>query len=129
MTKAKGALALLLCSALCTAALAQSDFLTVNGKFIITGSPVNNSLGGAVTMTTQNTYYDGPTVAQGSTGTWFASGNATVAGVAANNLILCKLWDGTTVIDSATLQPSNGLSVTLHLSGYLATPAGNLRIR
>jgi hypothetical protein len=26
------------------------------------------------------------------------------------------------------LQPSNGLSVTLHLSGYLATPAGNLRI-
>ena len=91
-------------------------------------SNVTNSLAGAVTMTTQNTYYDGPSVAQGSVGTWFASGNATVAAAAANNLVLCKLWDGTTLIDSGTLQPSNGLSVTMHLSGYLAAPAGNLRI-
>lgn len=91
-------------------------------------SVINNSLVGAVTMTTQNTYYDGPSVAQGSTGTWFASGNATVSAVAANNQVLCKLWDGTTVIDSGTLQPSNSLNVTIPLSGYLASPAGNLRI-
>jgi hypothetical protein len=38
------------------------------------------------------------------------------------------LWDGTTLIASGYAQPSDGLKVTIHLSGYLAAPAGNLRI-
>ncbi len=52
-------------------------------------------------MTTSGTYYDGPSVAQGTTGTWFVSGTAVVTQSAnVNDIVTCKLWDGTTVIDS-----------------------------
>jgi hypothetical protein len=91
-------------------------------------APLTNSLAAAVPMTAANTYYDGPSVAQGAIGTWFASGEVTISAVAANNQILAKLWDGTTLIASGYAQPSSGLNVTIHLSGYLASPAGNLRI-
>lgn len=91
-------------------------------------SSITNSLAGAVTMTTAVTYYDGPSVAQGSTGTWFSSGNATISAPQASDQILCKLWDGTTLIDSGYAQTGNGLLASIHLSGYLASPAGNLRI-
>jgi hypothetical protein len=87
-----------------------------------------NSLVGAVTMTTAGVYYDGPSVAQGATGTWFASGNATVSVPLVGNLVLCRLSDGTTTIDSGALQSAASQIVTIHLSGYLASPAGNLRI-
>ncbi len=153
---------LLIYLALCFPAFAQSDYLSLNGKFTLTGGPftatglvknsdlansattvagqtctlgstcglsaLTNSLVGAVTMTTSSTYYDGPSVAQGVTETWFASGNATIAAVLANDQVLCKLWDGTTLIDSGYAQPSNGLKLSVHLSGYLASPAGNLEI-
>lgn len=95
----------------------------LNGLDVIT-----NSLTGTVTMTTNSTFYDGPSVAQGSTGTWFASGIVTVNAVAANDQLMAKLWDGTTLIASAYEQSQNGLVVSFHLSGYLASPAGNLRI-
>jgi hypothetical protein len=135
-SKASLALALLLC-----ASLARADGIinggggatTVAGQTCAFGSTcglsaLNNSLTTAVSMPTQGTYVDGPSVAQGSTGTWFASGAATVDGVAQGNTITCRLSDGTTVIDSGTYQPSTSLNITAHLSGFLTSPAGNLRI-
>ena len=94
---------------------------------------ITNSLSGDVNCNNTGLYFDGPSVAQGSSGTWFASGTVTVggAGLAAGDVFNIKLWDGTTVISSteATYEGPNGsLSKSVSLSGMLATPAGNLRI-
>lgn len=87
---------------------------------------ITNSLGGNVTINNA-TYTTGPTVAQGSTGTWFASGNVTIAALNGNQ-ITCRLSDGTNVIDSGTVQIAGDLITSLHLSGFRAAPSGNLQI-
>lgn len=93
-------------------------------------SQITASLGADVALSNTGTYFDGPSIAQGSTGTWFASGSVTLNDtVTAPTAIDCKLWDGTTVVASGRSTPVNTSTyVTLALSGYLATPAGNLRI-
>lgn len=87
-----------------------------------------NSLGGDVAMNVSANYFDGPSTAQGSTGTWFASGTVTITDSAIDN-VFCKLWDGTTVISSAASSVfSAGNYISVSLSGFLATPVNNLRI-
>ncbi len=92
-------------------------------------SQITASLGANVALNNTSNYFDGPSIAQGSTGTWWASGTATVTDTAGAANIDCKLWDGTTVIASgrASIQAVN-LVVAVALSGFLATPAGNIRI-
>lgn len=92
-------------------------------------SPITNSLSGDVALNNTANYFDGPSVAQGTSGTWFVSGNVLLqdnAGVATINV---KLWDGTTIIDSGKCRilATNG-EVMISLSGYITSPAGNLRI-
>ena len=101
--------------------------------FLTTLSSFTNSLSGDVTMTNSGTYYDGPTVAQGTSGTWFASGTITIsAGFGAHGDILdVKLWDGTTVI--ASLQSGQTSTATYNtlsysLSGIITSPAANIKI-
>lgn len=92
-------------------------------------SPITNSLSGDVSLNNTSNYFDGPSVAQGSTGTWFVSGAVTVKDTAGGATFVAKLWDGTTVIASATIvSTAANNEVIVALSGYLATPAGNLRI-
>jgi hypothetical protein len=92
-------------------------------------SQVTNSLGAPVTMTTQNVVVDGPSVSQGTVGTWIVTGGVSLSGASANQILVCKLWDGTTLISSGVAVPtSTGVVSSMHLSGVLATPAGNLRI-
>lgn len=94
----------------------------------VTLSPIINSLGADVALNNTGSYFTGPSIAQGTSGVWFASGQVTVtSGDIAN--INAKLWDGTTVIDSgrATIAGTNQ-AVCIHLSGYLSAPAGNIRI-
>lgn len=96
----------------------------------VTMSPITNSLSGDVALNDTGLYFTGPTVAQGTVGTWFVSGTVTVndtAGVARFNV---KLWDGTTVIASARAVQFSGDSTgtSVSLSGYITSPAGNLRI-
>lgn len=92
---------------------------------------ITNSLAADVALNNTANYFTGPTVAQGSTGTWFASGTVTLTdpNATASNFY-AKLWDGATVIASATvIRTANaGYRVSLSLSGYLASPAGNIRI-
>lgn len=90
---------------------------------------LTNSLTGDVAMNNISNYFTGPTVAQGTTGTWFASGTVTVIDGNGAASYDAKLWDGTTVIASARIT-SAGASFreTISLSGYLASPAGNIRI-
>ena len=95
------------------------------------GTPVTNSLSGNVTLNNTGTYFDGPSVAQGTTGTWLASGTITVRDTAfGSGNMNCKLWDGTTVIASCTTTTSATTNnpITVSLSGYLANPAANIKI-
>jgi hypothetical protein len=91
-------------------------------------APITASLGSNVALNS-STYTDGPSIAQGTTGTWWVSGTITGNNTAGASFITCKLWDGTTVISSTenTVTAAN-LITSLTLSGFLATPAGNLRI-
>lgn len=102
---------------------------TATTAYVPSNTQVANSLSGDVSLNNTGTYFDGPSVAQGSSGTWFASGTVTVVDTAGSNNIYCKLWDGTSLLSSAgvTIAGAND-NTTISLSGFLATPAGNLRI-
>lgn len=94
-------------------------------------SALTNSISGDVALNNTANYFTGPTVAQGTTGTFFASGTVTLTDTSAGaSNFYAKLWDGTTVIASTTvLRTANAnYRVSLSLSGFLASPAGNLRI-
>jgi hypothetical protein len=92
-------------------------------------TPIHASLGSDVALNNIANYFDGPSIAQGTTGTWFASGTVTVVDSAGAANFNCKLWDGTTVIASAKgSMTSAGFPVSVSLSGYIASPAGNIRI-
>lgn len=92
-------------------------------------SSLSNSIGADVATNSAGTYFDGPSVAQGTTGTWFVSGTVTVIDTGASRNFNCKLWDGTTVIASAAVSTAGAnFADTVTLSGCLASPAGNLRI-
>ncbi len=88
---------------------------------------LTNSLGADVLLNNTANYFDGPSVAQGTTGTWFASGTVTVQDTVAAN-IFCKLWDGTTIISSTAVGDTATFFISLALSGVITSPAGNLRI-
>jgi len=82
-------------------------------------------------MVAIGTLYTGPSVAQGTAGTWFASGQVTVGSSGGGDNFDAILWDGTTVIDSCrftTTSVSGGYVAAVTLSGVLANPAGNIRI-
>jgi len=96
-------------------------------------SQITNSLSGDVNLNNTANYFDGPSIAQGVTGTWFAFGTVLIecptGGGGLNNKVNVKLWDGTTVINSTgSFNVSDGSRVPVSLSGYLASPAGNIRI-
>jgi len=93
-------------------------------------SPITNSLGADVLLNNTANYFDGPSVAQGASGTWFVSGTVTLENPTNTSRVELKLWDGTTVIDSAVITINSGTNVPLAftLSGFITSPAGNLRI-
>lgn len=95
----------------------------------VIGARLTASLGGDVTLNNTGSYFDGPSVAQGTVGTFLATGTVVcwdTAGAAQFNV---KLWDGTTVIASAATQSrAASTPVSISLSGYITSPAGNIRI-
>ena len=111
------------------AVVGTTDTQTLTNKTLnVTGNtfnftPITASLGSDVALNNTANYFDGPSVAQGTSGTWFVSGTVSFSG---NSQFYAKLWDGTTVINSAqTAFSSNG---SLTLTGYISSPVGNLRI-
>jgi hypothetical protein len=95
---------------------------------LVSASPITNSLGADVALNNTANFFDGPSIAQGTSGTWWVSGTVTVQDTAAAANIDCKLWDGTTVIATAATEVLSGNINSVTLSGFLANPAGNLRI-
>ena len=80
-----------------------------------------NQLSGNVTMTTLNTYYDGPSLSLN--GTYFLSGTVSVkdnSGGGAQQFT-AKLWNGTTVIASTETTIGATEDGSLSLSGYVTT--------
>ena len=106
-----------------------SAFFTVGFPTVVAASPITNSLGADVALNNTANYFDGPSIAQGTSGTWFVSGTVTLNNTGTAGAFLVKLWDGTTVIASASVDGSAaGFKTSCSLSGYIASPAGNLRM-
>ena len=92
-------------------------------------SPITNALSGDVALNNTAVYFDGPSIAQGTSGTWFVSGSVTLRDTAGSATFFIKLWDGTTVIQATGLYVTGAnLTNSVNLSGYITAPAGNLRI-
>lgn len=92
-------------------------------------APITAALGADVDLNNTANYFSGPSIAQGSTGTWFAHGQVTVLDTAGAANFLVKLWDGTTVIASTQVYGlAANIPVCVTLSGYIISPAGNITI-
>lgn len=90
---------------------------------------LTNSISGDVSLNDTGLYFDGPIVAQGTTGKWFASGTVTLTDTAGAANMYAKLWDGTTVIASGVQRVSAANQFAhIALSGYIANPQGDIRI-
>lgn len=91
-------------------------------------SKITISLLADVNLTNTTLYFDGPSLAQGTTGIWLVTGNVTITN--AGGLVgSAKLWDGTTIIDSTSWSMGAAVgSANIHLSGIITNPAANLRI-
>jgi hypothetical protein len=90
-----------------------------------------NSLSGDVSLNNTANYFDGPAVAQGTTGTFLVTGQITVRDTAATATVYAKLWDGTTVCNSAstgTPSTANANDSIITLSCVVTNPAANMRI-
>lgn len=93
-------------------------------------SKFTNALSADVAMTTANAYFDGPSVAQGSTGTWLVIGSVTFEDPTTAVQIRVKLWDGTNVLASTIINDTVAANATwcVTLAGISTSPAGNLRM-
>ena len=106
--------------------------ITVTNAVSITGaasmlSPITNSLSSDVALNNVSIYFDGPSLAQGTVGAWFASGTVTVI-VVSGSTIETKLWDSATVISSSRFIVPTGGHASIALSGFINNPVGNIRI-
>jgi hypothetical protein len=102
---------------------------TLAGVGVNVGSQITNYISGDIALANTALYYDGPSVSQGTSGTWFVSGTVVINVTGAAAGIYFKLWDGTTLINSTYLTaPGGNYSTPVSLSGFMASPAGNLRI-
>jgi hypothetical protein len=91
-------------------------------------SPITNSLAADVLLNNTANYFDGPSVAQGTAGTWYVSGTVSIIDTV-NAIFLVKLWDGVTVIDSRLVYNMAGTdNQPATFTGIITSPAGNLRI-
>jgi len=99
------------------------------GVISLAMSPITNSTSVDIALNNVSSYFDGPTVVQGTSGTWFASGTITATDTGGTAVINCKLWDGTTTIASATEFVSAATAtVAISLSGFLTNPASNIKM-
>lgn len=90
-------------------------------------SPITASLAADVDLNNTANYFTGPTISQGTSGTWFVSGTVTLTGTVTDQINV-KLWDGTTVISSCAVNINAATATVVSLSGYITNPAGDLKI-
>lgn len=92
-------------------------------------SSLTNSLGSNVAMNNTALFFTGPSVVQGTTGVWLASGTVTLVDTASVAGFNCVISDGSTNVASARgVSQSANSPIAIALSGVITNPAGNLRI-
>ncbi len=101
--------------------------ITTTGTCAVSLTTATNVLGADVLLNNTANYFDGPSMAQGTSGTWWVSGAVTVTDPTSAQ-IHCKLWDGTTVISSSSVTVGAGFEGSISLSGFLVSPAANIKI-
>lgn len=103
--------------------------ITSTGTLAVSLSKITASLSADVLLNSTGNYFDGPSIAQGTSGTWWVSGQVTVFDTAGACSFFAKLWDGTTVIAS-TFQttPAANFGSVISLAGFISSPANNLKI-
>ena len=112
-------------------ATSQATGILPRAKGGFDADEITNALAANANMTATGAYFTGPTVAQGTSGTWFVRGSITVINTGGGDNVNVKLWDGTNVIASASValvSISGTYRANVHLSGIAVSPAGNLRI-
>jgi hypothetical protein len=93
-------------------------------------APLTTSLGSNVNLNNTGTYFNGPIVAQGTSGTWFFSGQVSVTDGAGSAAFNVRLTDGTTVIASSRAQTSGAnVPLSIPVSGFLTSPAASVMIQ
>lgn len=103
--------------------------ITTSGTCAVSLTSVTNSIGADVLLNNIANYFDGPSTAQGTSGTWFASGTVSLRDTGGAAGFFCKLWDGTTVISTSRADSSAAnTTVASTLSGVISSPAANIRI-
>lgn len=113
---------------ICTAAGTPGTFEEIR-TLVANFAPISNALSSGVALNNTATFFTGPSVAQGTSGTWFVVGTVTVQDDAGAAVFSAKLWDGTTVIAAGRSNTVGATSpTTISLSGFITSPAGNLRI-
>lgn len=100
-----------------------------NAALAVSLTTLTNSISSDISLNNTSSYFDGPVVAQGSSGKWLATGQVTVRDNAGVAIVVAKLWDGTTIIDSGAVSiPAAGEVMMMPLSGVITSPSGNIRI-
>ena len=95
----------------------------------VAASPITASISADVSLTSTSSYFTGPSIAQGTIGTWDVHGTVTLTDTSAAASFNCKLWDGTTVIASGSVtSPSANNFASMSLHGVLASPAASIQI-
>lgn len=111
-----------------TTITAASGVITaVSTVTLVAPSPITASTSADILLNNTSSYFDGPTIAQGSSGTWFVAGTVTITSATAAN-ISAKLWDGTNIIASCADSVIGNGFCPMALSGYITSPSSNLRI-
>lgn len=88
-----------------------------------------SALGGDVALNNTGTFFDGPSVSQGNSGTWLAIGTVTMSDSVGAARFNVRLWDGVNVAAScAQTSSAAGFVVSATISGIIANPQGNIRI-
>jgi hypothetical protein len=117
---------------LCSVAQAQIVQQTINPAPVsaLTGvAPLTNFIAGNVALNNVSNFFDGPIIAQGTVGTWSVSGTVSLVDTGSAATFNAKLWDNTTVIASGRCTTGGaGQYCDIALSGYITSPAANLRI-
>jgi len=92
------------------------------------GSRLTNALSGDVSLSNTGQFFDGPTVSQGTVGTWFVFGQCLLSDTAGAANFVWKVWDGTTVIVSGAnrIETANGATMAA-FSGYITNPAASIK--
>jgi hypothetical protein len=92
-------------------------------------STLSSTLVADVALNNTSLYFTGPSIAQGSSGTWVVGGTVTLLDTAGVAAFIARISDGTNIYSSARLTStgaSNPTSITLF--AIATNPSGNLRI-